>query len=106
MGDRANVQVKSASTGSVFLYTHWGGTELSQTVRRALARQQRWNDAQYLARIIFDTMTEGDHGAETGFGISAKLIDGDAKVLVVDCDAQTVTLHNGWERTFDDYIAE
>lgn len=32
MGDRANVKVTSQYTGTVYLYTHWGGTELPQTV--------------------------------------------------------------------------
>jgi len=53
MGDRANVRIKD-SGGTFHLYTHWSGTELPETVRQALLRgKDRWDDEQYLSRIIF-----------------------------------------------------
>jgi hypothetical protein len=39
MGDRANVYVKNTDTQGVFLYSHWGGTELPATVQKALKRK-------------------------------------------------------------------
>ena len=90
MGDRANVEIKD-SNGSIFLYTHWGGSELKNTVKHALRRRQRWNDGQYLARIIFCEMIGKDNwDGETGFGISATIHNGEEKIIIVDVPNQTV----------------
>ncbi len=92
MGDRANVYVKDRDQG-VFLYAHWGGCGLPKDLQKALAREVRWKDPAYLARIIFDQMTAGDQGSETGFGISARISDNDSyPILVVDCDSEHVSL--------------
>jgi hypothetical protein len=40
------------------------------------ANAVRWDDDAYLARIMFDQMTLGDHGEETGFGITTSPPDG------------------------------
>jgi hypothetical protein len=112
MGDRGNIAVKQrGDRGHVFLYSHWGGTELPQDLQKALARRQRWTDPAYLTRIIFDTMTEGQQGEETGYGISAGLSDNEHVILEVDCetakvrawcdDAMTV-LGGGW--SFEEFV--
>ena len=85
MGDRANVFVQDYDrTKGVFLYTHWTGTGLPETVRTALAKRKRWDDGQYLARIIFCEMVKGRETEETGFGITATCGDGGRRVLIVD----------------------
>ena len=107
MGDRANVYVVDEQEPSkgVHLYTHWAGTELPETVRQALLRQLRWTDSQYLTRIIFDEMTKGHVGGETGFGISFSVGDGDDRIVRVNPLTQTVDLgHKAWP--FDEYIRE
>lgn len=73
-----------------FLYTHWNGSQIRENLRVALSRKLRWNDPAYLTRIIFDTMTAGDQGSETGYGISAGLCDNQHPVLIVDCGRQVV----------------
>lgn len=86
MGDRGTVEVRSEGK-SVYLYTHWRGSELLGIVHAAINSKngrRRWGDAAYLARIIFDHMTEGDRDAETGFGISAWPCDGIEIVVDVD----------------------
>lgn len=98
MGDRANVFVvnewwedNNPKHVGVYLYTHWEGSVLPITLRKALQRgKPRWADMQYLTRIIFDTMTEGKQGEETGFGISAVIGDNSYPILVVDCVNRTV----------------
>ena len=52
MGDRANVVIDDNGS-QVYLYTHWRGTELPEIVRKALTKNQRWDDPQYLSRIVF-----------------------------------------------------
>lgn len=73
MGDRANVKIIDGDGNSIFLYTHWAGYELPETVQKAMIRGHgRWSDESYLTRIIFCQMV-GDADAvyeETGFGIS------------------------------------
>ena len=108
MGDRANVRVVQEADGrSVFLYTHWGGTELAAIVQTALKRRQRWDDCAYLTRIIFSEMlidAAGDaaktHATlkdETGFGITVYPID--ERIVTVDVPAQRITFDDGVPQT-------
>ena len=92
MGDRANVVLHEAEDRRVFLYTHWGGSNLPETVRVALARRQRWNDPAYLGRIVFSEMI-GDAETlklETGFGISATVGDNSYPYIVIDGERQEI----------------
>lgn len=87
MGARA--QVKIADTGT-FLYTHWGSGEITEDVRKALSRRQRWGDPEYLTRIIFDQMVGSQQGTETGFGIGTSQ-HGDIDILIeVNCKDRTI----------------
>jgi hypothetical protein len=96
MGSRA--QVKIEDTG-VFLYTHWGADEIEEDVRTVIRRGKRLNDPEYLARIIFDQMTLGQQGQETGAGIGTQEA-GDIEVLVtVSCQRKTVTVKDVYKRT-------
>jgi len=87
MGDRGNIFVRESAdkeeTRGVYLYSHWGGEELPLVLKRALSRKVRWDDGPYLTRIIFDEMTEGQRGEETGFGISATLGDNEHPIITV-----------------------
>lgn len=91
MGDRATVQIKD-SDSSVYFYTHWNGFRLPATVAQALSRKQRWADGPYLARIIFCEMVKGFETDETGYGIAAYNMENEYEPLIVDVDAQTVTM--------------
>lgn len=96
MGDRANVYISNDETHGVYLYTHWAGSELPETVRKALIRgRERWEDDQYLARIVFAEMIHGDTGSLTGYGIAAFCGDGDSRVILVDVDKKTVAYAKG-----------
>jgi hypothetical protein len=106
MGDRANIRVKSNSeddTG-VYLYSHWSGTELPETLQVALRRgRSRWNDGQYLTRIIFCEMVKDNLMGETGYGISGYVGDGSNRVLAVNPDTQEVSFrHKAW--MFSQYV--
>ena len=102
MGDRANVVItQDYAPGNVFLYTHWGGSDLPLTVQRALRLKLRWNDESYLARIIFEHMTglsDLDIGLASlsgssrwlGYGIATYPPDNEWPLLVVDCKTQIV----------------
>lgn len=97
MGDRGNVAVMQYPYDDqdkvVYLYTHWGGTELPVVLAEALdsaAGRGRWNDPAYLARIIFCRMVRGDEAGETGYGISLTPPDNEHEILYVNCGDGTV----------------
>jgi len=106
MGDRANIVIKSDGE-QVCLYTHWEGTELPETLRTALTcAQTRWNDFQYLTRIIFCTMVRDRWQETTGFGITQNIHDNEHPIIVVDVDAQTVAIGDSVPQSFSDYITK
>lgn len=105
MGDRANIVVKS-DYGSVCLYSHWGGSELPEVLRSALKRgKDRLGDEQYLARIIFCEMVQGDVLGNTGFGITAVPYDGDDRIILVDVRDQTVSINERATESFSEFIS-
>lgn len=86
MGERGQVKI-----GKVFLYTHWGGHKLKKIVKSALSKRWRWNDEEYLTRIIFDEMIKDEIGTETGYGIgTTKHTDLNYPLLEVDVIGQVV----------------
>lgn len=105
MGDRANVVVKDGDE-QVCLYSHCGGSELPNTLRAAMVRgKDRWNDASYLARIIFCEMVRGREMELTGFGISQTPPDGHNRVLTLDINEQTVQMTDRPAVPFKDFAA-
>jgi hypothetical protein len=106
MGDRGTIRVREGDGPSVYLYTHRTGSELPHIVRRALASEagrNRWNDAPYLTRIIFDELTRGEQGGEMGYGISATPIE--SVVVDVNVETQKVTLAStGARLSFREYV--
>jgi len=104
MGDRANVLVKYDDKDSgVYLYTHWGGSDLPSTLQQALKKRERWDDSQYLTRIIFCTMVGQDWDGTTGYGISSMVGDGDDRVLEVNVEDATVSF-GGKTWTFEEFV--
>ncbi len=119
MGDRGNVIIREKSKPDIFLYSHWGGSELPGDVKRALAKKWRWDDKAYLTRIIFEEMVPKEqHGDETGFGIDTQQCDNEHAYVVVDVTKKTVyfeleddkyfgltpAAEKGW--TFEEYAAK
>lgn len=105
MGDRGNIIVKDGES-TVFLYTHWNGSELPETIKSALKRgKSRWNDGPYLARILFCEMVGGDTSSTTGFGISSTRCDGGTDITI-NVDEQTVLDEDESETPipFQDYV--
>lgn len=100
MGDRGNVFCREQyeKEGGVYLYSHWGGSELPRIVQDVLKRRQRWDDGPYLTRMIFSAMIKEDIDDEVGYGISVTLGDNGHPIVVVDTNTQTVGFaHEGKE---------
>lgn len=107
MGDRAQVAVGRGAYvngATVHLYTHGGGWRLMEDVLRALRRRERWDDAEYLARIVLCEMILGREknvervSAETGFGIGVRA-HGDLEHGLIYLDVRSQTL---WILSEDD----
>jgi hypothetical protein len=82
MAARTNIVIEESDKSRVYLYAHNNG---DQSLRAALIglSSDRANDPSYLARIIFSVMIEDHLHDEEGFGISAKIGDNEAPVLVI-----------------------
>ena len=90
MGDRGNIVVDG-----VWMYTHWDGCNIKDILKKALIRgKDRWDDSQYLARIIFCELVPAEEWQElTHYGLSISIGDNDHSILVVDTDKQQVMEH-------------
>lgn len=117
MGDRRNVLIEYENGLSVVLYTHWGGSELGETLARALVRgRSRWDDTTYLTRIVSCEMVKGSENELTGFGIepvqtgSACYVESSPGYdFVVNPQARTVAgddKRTGQGRSFEAFIKE
>lgn len=119
MGDRANIAVLQYESGSngkrntVILYTHSGGYSLPEDLMVALERgKNRWEDTQYLSRIIFCQMVGKDFDGTTGYGITTQVQDNSYPILVVDpgngkvylADEQDLYTPTSTVRTFQEYV--
>ena len=100
MGDRAQVKIMDGydPKRAVFLYTHWGGTELLMVIHTAIKKGWRWNDGCYFTRHIFNEM-QGEDRDETGFGIDTAEHG--------DIEHPLITLRPGPEQSIvvGDYVA-
>jgi len=89
MGDKGQVLIKDEG---VYLFTHWRASWLEDVVRKALERgKPRWNDPEYLARIIFCEMVKGQEMELTGYGIGTKRYSNVWRIIEIDCKNQKVT---------------
>lgn len=97
MSTRAQVKIVQHRGGEVYLYQHSDGYDLPNTVRKALQRGvSRWDDPEYLARIIFNEMTEDDAKGTLGYGIGTEQHGDIEWLVIVDVPNQTVeVLHDG-----------
>ena len=103
MGDRGNIVFQEYDNGTIYMYTHWGGSELPQVVARALDRgRDRWNDEPYLARILFSELVKDDIEGDTGYGLSTTLGDGSKNVYIFP-STQTVRFKDE-DLSFNDFI--
>lgn len=91
MGERNYIYLEN---DGIYLYSHWDTQKyLYQVVIDALKRgRERWDDSQYLNRIIFCELIKEDVLGLTNYGISKEIWDGQVAVTV-DIKKQTVNGH-------------
>lgn len=104
MGARAQCGVQMHNGEYVYLYTHWGQYTLEDAVKEALKKgEDRWDDPEYLARIVFQQMLDGDTGT-TGYGIGNE-VHGDVD-LVIELTNQQLVIIGPKSWTFREFVSE
>lgn len=72
MGDRRMAEIITED-GSLYVYTHWCGSELPAMAREAVKKAKpRLGDESYWTRIVVDQLTKSGRDKETGFGLMLK----------------------------------
>ena len=108
MGVKGQVHIED---DNVWLYTEYEGYNVLNIVEKALRRgRSRWNNPEYLARIIFSEMTRDYIDGLEDYGIGARKHNGVEWSVGINCQNQTVTV-TLWDRfleskSFEDFISE
>lgn len=104
MGDRGNIVTGNQDGGpKIYMYSHWGGSGLKKDLQKALKRGKgRWNDEEYLNRIIFSEIIQDEVLSTTGYGLHTRQGDGDIRATV-HLDTQQVETSKG-AYSFEEYI--
>jgi|SRR5581483_10073717 len=107
MGERGNIvflfepKTGEAEPRRVYLYAHWRGHLIHETLREAMNLKElwppgfgnltgnvrescRWYDASYFARVVFNRLTRGDEDGVLSFGIDVDRTLPDYDELHVD----------------------
>jgi len=72
MGDRRMCEIKT-SEGSLYVYTHWCGSELPEMAEAAVkVAAPRLGDEPYWTRIVVGQLTKSSRDQEDGFGLLLK----------------------------------
>jgi hypothetical protein len=95
MGDRANFGFRDRKGDTVFLYGHWAGFKMLETLADAVHfAEPRWTDESYATRICISNIIGPAWEPLTGWGITVnELADNEHKVPVIDWSKQTFTLY-------------
>lgn len=104
MGNRANFGFTAAEgEPTLFLYGHYAGYEMLNTLAQALDRARpRWNDEGYATRIAISQIVGDDWNGEYGYGLYINQTgDNEHSVPVVNWDTQTVSLYPYFHGPFD-----
>lgn len=103
MGTQAQVFMKD--TG-VYLYQHWDGYDLPNVVRRALCRNERWSDTDYLTRIIFCQMVSENNEitTATGYGISTNQKSDIEYLITLTPDKKVIVAKSVYDQSMTDDI--
>jgi len=119
MGERGQIRVVEEKTErefddefdhDVYLYTHWNGPELEDIVFKALSVRERWDDPEYLTRIIFCEMlkfSSNPLNESESFGIgNNKHGDLNYPLITINCTKQTVEIEDKEACLFEDFLGD
>lgn len=99
--------------GRVYLYTHNDAKGLLTIVHNTLSLKVRWDDPDYLSRMLFcEMIPEQFWSSNSGYGIGTQLY-ADVELLVsIDAVNQKITLSSGshefsnFSMSFEEFIVD
>lgn len=99
MGDRAQIHLVD---NGVWLYTHSKGYKITETAANGLDRgRSRWDDPEYLARILFSEMIKDDIEGTTGYGIGTTRYVDAHTIIHVSLEDEAVAVESNDNRSDD-----
>ena len=106
MGDRANFGFRQTDGSIIFLYGHWAGEGMMNTLATAIAKaRSRWTDESYATRICISQIIGNEWDQEYSWGISTAFGDNEHSVPIVDWESQAVALYQAdWNTTNTDFL--
>ena len=97
----------------LYLYNHEGSNSLVSIVFEVLSRKERWDDADYLSRMIFCAMVpESEWHESTNYGIGTSLYMDLQLFISINVPLQKITiqltedLHNPIVYTFEEFVTQ
>lgn len=97
--------------GRVYLYTHNTAHTLVSEVFEALSQRKRWNDADYLSKMVFCRMIPLEcWKQDTGYGIGTQLYADVNLLITLDTVKQNITIQSAtdmydkFHMSFDDFV--
>lgn len=99
--------------GRIYLYSHNTANDLVSVVSDVLSRNVRWDDPDYLSRMLFCRMIpKNKWDDELGFGIGTQLYRDVNMLISLDTVHQTIKISSAFESyivnsitmSFDDFI--
>lgn len=110
--EKGSAQVEvSGPFGSVYLYSE-EGRGIIGALHRALSKEERWNDPDYLTRIIFCQMVpKKELEGTTKFGIGTEMYANIDIFITVDTITENITiqargssLHDRYKMSFQHFV--
>lgn len=99
--------------GRIYLYTHDGANSLVNDVHNTLSMRQRWDDADYLAKMVFCSMVPIEcRNTDRGYGIGTQLYADVNLIITLDTTTQVVMLqsatdmHCKFKMSFEKFVSE
>lgn len=99
--------------GRVYLYTHSDAKSLLTIVHNTLSLKVRWDDPDYLSRMLFcEMIPEKFWHSNTGYGIGTQLYADVELLISVDTVTQKITLSSGshefsnFSMSFEEFVLD
>lgn len=99
--------------GRVYLYTHDGASSLVNDVHNTLSMRQRWDDADYLTKMVFCRMVPMEcRNTDRGHGIGTQLYADVNLLITLDTTTQVIMLqsatdmHYKFKMSFEEFVLE
>ena len=107
MGARTNFTCVT-DTGSLTLYSHWGGDTKFEDLAVALSKAMpriKMGDTSYALRIAISYLINDSWDSETGFGLFVGPEGGEEQYEPVEVNFTSGTVtHSGSSHTIDEYV--